>query len=431
TTGSFSIVASLSRPGVDDVCEGATALNDGATLQHTTVGYGNDYALQTGYHNCASSGYQGPDRVYSFSVPANQRGRVTVTPADGGMNPSLNLLANGMAMCSATPRVCSTGTNTGAAGQDETLSFFNTGTGAVDFFAFVDSAVTTGVDYTISYALDVPAADDTCTTSQTSLPDAGSVTGSLAGFTNDYGGVAAGCFQAGGADRVYRAHLEAGQKLTATLTPTDPDGGFDGVVNFFTGTANGCEALPRTCAGGFDFTLANQTEAGGFVNTTGMPLDVFMAVADWEEGSANTGFTLTTDIGPTPAGETCDAPIVTGAQSFPNSTFVGATGDTSFAASASSCVATAGLPDVVYEISVPAGKQLVAVATPQAGVNIAMNLIDGSCRDIAACLANANAGAAGAAETLTWTNSGSAARTVKLIVVGVPPGTFNLDLRIP
>lgn len=430
TFGTFSISAALSNPGVDDVCEGATLLTDGANLAHTTVGFSNDYALQTGFMGCASTGYQGPDRAYAFVVPPSQRGRVTVTPADGGTNPSLNLLNSAMAACSALPRVCSTGTNAGAAGQAESLTVFNTGATALNYFAIVDSTVTSGIDYVINYALDTPAADDTCTSNQTWLPDAGTVSGSLVGFVGDYGGVGTGCFQAGGADRVYRARVGAGEKLTATVTPDAVDGGFDGVVNFIVGTAATCEALPRTCSGGIDFTVRNQAEKGGFVNSTATPIDLFMVVADYEKNSADTRFTITTEIGPIPVGETCDAPIVTGAQTI-NTTLVGSTNDTSVASNATGCVIANNLPDIVYEIEVPAGKQLVAIATPQTGTDIAMNLVDGVCRNITACLANANAGAASAAETLSWTNNGAAAKTVRLIVVGVPPGSFALDIRIP
>lgn len=430
TIGPFSISATLSNPGADDVCEGATVLTDGANLAHTTVGFSNDYALQNGYVGCASSGYQGPDRAYAFVVPPSQRGRVTVTPADGGLNPSLNLLNGAMAACNVSPRVCSTGTNVGPAGQPEALTVFNTGAAALNYFAIVDSTVTSGIDYVIDYALDTPAADDTCTTNQSSLPDAGTINGSLAGFVGDYGGVGTGCFQAGGADRVYRARVGAGEKLTATLVPDAADGGFDGVVNFIVGTAATCEALPRTCAGGFDFTVRNQVEKGGFVNTSAAPVDVFMVVADYEKDSTDTNFTLTTEIGPIPPGETCDAPIVTTAQTI-NTTLVGSTNDTSVASNATGCVIANSLPDVVYELEVPAGKKLVAIATPQTGTDIAMNLVDGACRNITACLANANTGAASAAETLEWTNSASVSKTVKLIVVGVPPGSFALDLRIP
>lgn len=151
-------------------------------------------------------------------------------------------------------------------------------------------------------------------------------------------------------------------------------------------------------------------------------------VGDYEKNSTDTDFTLATTISPVLAGESCELPLVTGAQSFPSQTLIGASPDTTLAGEVSSCIATSGLPDAVYEIAVPANKELVA---PAAGTNLAMNLVEGSCRGITACLANANGGGAGAAETLRWTNAGATAKTVRLIVVGVPAGSYSLELRIP
>ncbi len=429
TTGVFSILATLATPGADDVCDGATALVPGTPLNHTTVGYSNAYSLQTGFTGCASSGYNGPDRTYTFAVPPMQRGRVVVTPAAATFNPSLNVLSSALAMCSAMPRVCSTGTNVGGNGAAETVSVVNTGANALEHFAFVDSTGPGGA-YEIAYTVDTPPADDTCISSETVVLDAGTLNGTLTGFVHDYGSVGAGCFGAGGPDRVYRARLEAGEKLATTLTPAH-DGGFDGVINFIVGTAASCEALPRTCVGGIDFTVRNQAESGAYSNSSSAPIELFVVVGDYEKNSSDTDFTLATTISPIPAGESCERPIVTGAQSFPAQTLVGASSDTSFAGEVSSCIATSGLPDEVYEVEVPPGKELVAIATPAAGTNLAMNLVEGSCRGITACLANANAGGASAAETLRWTNSGAAMKTVRLIVVGVPAGAYTLELRIP
>ncbi len=430
SAGTFSILAELSTPPADDVCEGATVLASGVPLtSQTTVGYGNDYSLQAGYVGCASTGYSGPDRAYLVTIPPMQRGTVTVTPSPGAFNPSLNLLETELAVCSSTPRVCSTGINLGGAGQPESVSIYNTGTDARSYWAVVDNNTAQGGAFDISYVTNTPPADDTCTTATTWLGPGGVSTASLNGFVQDYGSVGAGCFAFRGPDRVYRAMLGPGQKLTARVAPIR-DGGLDPVVSFIPGGAAACETLPRKCAGGIDFTLRNEAEVGGYVNDTMAPQELFMVVADYETDSTDTSFELSTTLGPPPLGETCMLSMpVAASQTLSDESLVGASADVHLGAGAG-CINTNALPDRVYEVTVPAGQTLTAVATPAAGVNLAMNLISGVCRDVAACLASANTGGAGAAETLTWTNTSASTRTAQLVVVGVPPRTFSLQVSV-
>lgn len=433
SANTFSIVAKLTTPGADDICEGATVLMPGAALTgQTTVGYANDYALQAESVGCAASGFIGPDRAYAFEVPSQRRATVTITPTPGsGFNPSLNLLDQTAAQCNVTPRVCSTGANTAGANQPESISIFNTDAAAKRFFAMVDSANPLGGTYDVQLIIDEPAADDRCVSAMSDLPLGTATRQEMVGFTPDYGSVGANCLPALGPDRTYRVTVPPAQKLNMELTPVS-DAGIDAVVGFIAGPASSCEALPRTCLGGIDFSVRGQIESGGIVNEGTQPLELFVVVADYERVTADRSFDLTASLGPIPDGESCAKPIVVaGAQRFATQSLRGASSDVSFnTAAAGSCLNGQGLPDQIYEITVPANATFKANAIPQAGVNLALNLIEGSCRDVKACLANANAGGAGAAETLQWANTANETKTVRLMVFGIPQGGYSLDLTL-
>jgi hypothetical protein len=438
STGTFDIVANVALPPADDVCGAADTLLVAGTpvTGQTTLGYTNDYQNGVGTIGCASTGATGPDRVYSLSVPANQRALVTVTPApliDGGYNPSINLVEGAASVCSAQPRVCAAGSNTAGTDLPETVSIFNTTASPKSYFAIVDST-SAGGTFTIGYTAAVPGADDTCTTNTTTVT-AGALTGqNLTGFTADY---ATGnhCFASHSGDRVYKVvNLAPDQKYTATVTPTGVDGGMDAVINFIPGPASNCEASPRTCLGAADFTVGNQPEIGAFTNDTAAAVNLYVIVADWQVNATNRDFTLTSAIAAAPAGESCRVPQVVGAGMQATQTTAGASVDVVYAATATTCV-DLGYPDKVYAITVAAGKTLTVTATPAATEDLAINIIDGAaatCSNVTTCAASADDGIDGDPETATFTNSTGAAKTVFVQVTGYGGNlNYSLDVLIP
>ncbi len=421
STGTFTIVSQVDSPPADDVCEAPTTLALNATVPGTTVGYTNDYQNGTGTIGCTSAAsVTGLDRVYSVTIPSMQRGVVTVTPTpDAGYNPSLNLVAGTSAStCSAMPRVCATGANAAGANGAESARLYNTTGADQTYFAIVDSSGGGGT-FDINFTASAPAADDTCTTNTTTLTAGTRATENLATFTPDYGS-GTNCLGANGPDRVYKVVLAANQKFTGTVTPNNPDGGFDPVLNFIPGPAANCETQPRTCKGGADATLRGEAEKAAFTNNTGASLDLYLTVADYETSSTDRAFTLVSSIAAAPAGESCQIPQTIGAGMTTGQTIADFSADTVFATAASAtCVNTGPQPDRVYAISLNAGQMLTVVATPDTNEDLILNLVDGAastCGNVMACGASADDGFDGDPETVTFTNSSGATKVVFLQV---------------
>ncbi|MFZ5440711.1 MAG: hypothetical protein ACOZQL_11940 [Myxococcota bacterium] len=438
-TGTFTIDYTTMMPPADDSCGGTlTTLVAGTPVTgQTTVHYVNDYETDGTETACnppgqAGNGDTGGDRVYAFSVPAGQRATLTATPSMT-FNPSLTVMENAAA-CTAMPRACLTAFDAAAEGEAETLRLRNTGMAAVNYLAIVDSSSGEGT-FDLGLTLDMPAAEDVCASA--AALTAGTVSGNLTGFVNDYGSASKNCLAFGSADRVYRVNVPAGSKVVNAVTPTVADGGLDVVINYVPGTANDCETLPRTCGGGADF-LWDKTnmglatgETGAYTNTTTAAQDVFVIVGNYA-ASASTDFSMTTTVAAAPAGETCaNAVPVTATSMFAMETLLGASSDTTFDEASMTCLVANRLPDRVYAVTVPAGQTMTAVVTPLAGVNVAVNVFQGpSCTAVSTCLSNVNAAGAGMPETATYMNSGMAPATVFVQVFGVPPGGYGINFTI-
>jgi hypothetical protein len=405
----------------------------GTPVNGTTIGYTNDYQNGTGTVGCSTTGATGLDRVYQVSIPAMQRGVVTVTPtADAGYNPSINLVEGAATVCSAMPRVCAAGSNSAGANAAESVSIYNTTGAAKSYFAIVDST-TGGGDFSIGYTAGTPAANDTCTTSGAAITAGTLTTQNLTGFINDYP-TGTGCATARGPDRVYRVNLAANEKYTFTATPTGVDGGFDPVVNFVPGPSSNCETTPRVCRGAVDSTLRNEAETGSFTNNTGAALELFVIVADYETDSTAREFSLTSAIATAPAGESCGVPLLVTAGMQTNQSTSGASADVTFATTATGCVSTGSSPDKVYSVSVPAGQTLTVTATPAMDEDLIVNIIDGAasvCTNVMMCADSSDTGFEGDAETATFMNSTGAAKTVFVQVSGYGANqNYSLNVQI-
>lgn len=430
-TGTFDIVATVGALPVNDVCAGPATLTAGAPLTgQTTLGYTNDYESGTGTVGCSSTGTSGPDRVYQVSIPANQRGVVTVTPtADAGFDPSVNLVEGAAAVCSAMPRTCAAGANSAISNRPESASLYNTTGAARTLFAIVDSSGPGGA-FDIALSAAVPGVDDTCTTNTTTLT-AGTRNDNLTGFSADYGS-GTGCRSASGPDRVYKVAMTANQKYTFALTPT-ADAGFDAVVNLIAGPAANCEATPRTCRLGVDSTNAGQAETGGFTNSTGGPLDLFVVVADYGLTATNRDYSLVSTLTTATAGETCTLPQVATAGALAGQSTAGATADVVFATGAMGCLGSVPRPDKVYSVTIPAMGTLTVTATPAAMEDLILNVIDGpaaTCASVMTCAASADMGGGGAAENVTFMNGTAAAKTVFVVVTAFSSGPANFALNV-
>ncbi len=418
--GTFDILATVGPPPAGDQCTGPVALAAAATLSsESTVGYANDYSNSSSDIPCARSGTGSADKVYEISVPPNQRGVVTVTPApDAGFNPSINFLEGAAAVCSATPRVCAAGVNAAAGGAPEQLTFFNTTGTARPLFAVVDG--TNEGAYSIAYTTGTPGVDDTCTTNTTLAT--GTQAHNLTGFIADYNS-GRDCLGFGGPDRVYKvAALGANQKYSFTLTPTGADGGLDPVINFIPGPASTCDVAPRTCKGGMDLTFRNEAEAGAFTNNTGAAMDLYVVVGDYEGDSTNRDYSLVSTVAAATAGESCQLPQVAAAGVLAAQTSAGASADVVFSPTATGCISTFPLPDKVYQVTLQAAQTLTFTATPAAMEDLVINVIDSpatNCNAVAACLDSVNDGAGGVPEISTYANGTTAAKTVFVSVSGL------------
>jgi hypothetical protein len=436
STGTFDLSATVRMPPADDVCSGATALAANTTVPGTTVGYGNDYDPgASGVATCAFT-TSGPDRVYSFTVPNGQRATVTMTdPTDGGFVPSLSFVQTPASNCDAMPLVC-----VGAADSPPGFLFNVTGADQ-QYFAIVDGD--TSGEYAISYTTAVPPVDDTCTTSMTALTSGVVLANqTVAGFTKDYGSVT-GCANSFGEDRVYKIAVPAGEKLTATVTPTtQADGGaMDAVLELVPAPSTNCDGTMAMCATAADNGQAGDPETTGYVNTSASAEDVYVIVANYHSPPNTTGlgFSVVATVAAPPPGETCaNAKTLTTGTLTNESLGGGLSRDYGTLQNDTSCAPYSGV-DRVYVATLTANQTLTAVATPVApdggsADQVSLELVDGpatACVTATTCLA-ASSGNSGA-QTATYQNASGATKTVFLIVGAQSSGTtptYNLVTTI-
>lgn len=431
--GTFDIVANLSTPPSDDVCAVPSTLTEGTPLTgQTTVGYSNDYQNDIDAVGCSLTGTTGFDRVYEITVAPSQRGHVTVTPTGGsGFNPSLNIIDGPAAACAAVPKVCAANANAGVGNEPETAAVFNGTNAAKTYFAIVDSSSLPG-NFDIAMTSSTPLADDTCTNASATLTVPSTRTDNLTGFYPDYN-AGENCLESSGPDRVYKVSVPPNQRYTTVVTPTG-DGGLDPVLNFIVGPPSNCETTQRRCRAGMDFTIANGVETSAYTNNTSAPVDVFLVVSDYAADSTNRDFTMVSSMTAAPAGESCASPMVATAGVLTNQGTTGASADVVFAASAPTCLPTGVLPDQVYAVTVPAGLSLTFTATPGGMENLVLNLIDGpasTCENVTVCADKANDLGSGGAETVTFTNTTGAAKTVFVqVAANRQTATFSVNVQI-
>jgi len=133
-----------------DTCETAQPVTPGTLTGQTTIAYTADYTLAA---TCVGYGTRGRDRVYSITVAAGQTLTVLVHPLTSAWDPQVYLFEGPATACSSSA-ICLAGADSAYSGEDETLTWTNTGTSrlvfiVVDYYLTSDS----GGDYDLSVTL--------------------------------------------------------------------------------------------------------------------------------------------------------------------------------------------------------------------------------------------------------------------------------------
>lgn len=442
SSGGGMAVAGGSAGSAGESCTMAQAVAGAMTLSGTTVGATADVNL-----SCTGSRNQGPDRVYVVTVPNLQRLTVTLTPeetdtSDGGLqyDPSLYLVAGPAAACAPADAGDRTSCLDGSdidqpPGSPERVAYLNTSGAPREVFVVVDSFFTSpdetnGVThqgrYDLSFTVATPPMGDRCDTATTITP--GSLTGTLTGYSGDYG-FGTNCRRSDGPDRTYALSVPAGQRLTAIAAPAN-DGGFDVTVNLISGPAASCGVSPLVCLAGSDALAVGGTERVDYLNRGTTAQDVFVVVGSYDPTDTVTDFSLTTSVAMPPAGDECASAVpLTAGTPLTGQTFNGYGNDYG---SGTGCAFTSSGPDRVYALTIPPNKLATITATPSAGLNTSVSLIDGApnCTTggMLRCVATSTSATASDPDVIAWTNRTTTAQTLLVLVDSAAPGTGTFDL---
>jgi hypothetical protein len=290
-------VGSPSLPG--ETCETAQVLSpvpNGPSLVvagESTFGYRHDYGDAID-GRCIFA--PAPDHVYSVEVPNGMTLDVVVRPG-AGFDVALNI-AIGLESCNPISFACTVGVDD-VESQAEAGGYTNRSGVTKTAFIIVDSAANTPGAYKIDVSLRSETPGETCH-SAIEMP-VGNSTGSLAGFSNDYGDTAfkdqewATCPDAANAERVYWTELSPGAALHTTLLSVPSDLNLGMVV----GSAAQCDLPRRVCVARGDLGLANEVDTACYQNKSQLVENVFLIIDGTESNTRGT-YTLTTAINQDP-----------------------------------------------------------------------------------------------------------------------------------
>ena len=414
-----------------DTCATATAVTLDATGHaslggQTTNGYAEDH-LASGT-SCLAVG--AADHAYAVPVPAGRKLTVTVSPTDANFDPALNLVLGPASNCGPTGACVTSGVDAASSGSPETIAWFNATGADATVFVIVDSAQSNGTSQG-TYVVDVGVAPippgDTCgnavpvTITGTTATAMSSET--LTGYAQDLP-AGTGCGTSNGPDHLYKIDIPAGQRLSATVTPS----AFDAVLAIQPDAS--CASASRTCLVKADAGGSGVAETITYANTGSSTLTVDLVVASYSSTTFG-NYSLSAALQPLPPNDTCAAPIAVAA---PGSV----TGDTTAASddysSGTGCLGGAG-PDLVYSVDVPAGKQLAAtIVSTGSGFVPTLDLVDPSqCAPGAAlvCFAGGATTSSSPGATVRWTNAATSTKHVLMIVDSASTGgPFQLSTAL-
>lgn len=425
--GSFALSVVFQPISTGDTCNAAVTLTPGTPLlNQTMVGFGDDYPSSFSGRCEFKSDL---DRVYSVQVPAGQRLVATVTPT--GFDPSLSLV-QGAANCGQA--VCLSGTDDGLTGDVERLQWDNLSATTQQVLLVVDTSnATANGSFTIGATITTspPLVSGGSTCAAPIALDAGTFVSTTAGRSSqfDFFG-SAGCEATTPApDTIFSVTVPPSSMVHATVTPD----GWDAVLNVLSspaacGLTTDAGTFGATCLTSSDGPRTASVEEVSIRNTTATATTALLVV-DGHDVQHFGSFTITTEVVPMTAmpGDTCQAPqplLMSG--SVTGLTTSGYFNDVETASSCSSFQNRGA--DRIFSITVPAGKQLTAVVIPN-GWDAALVILDGmACGMNATCFESSDSSISGA-ETARFTNSGTADRTVYLVVDAYSAsasGTFDL-----
>jgi hypothetical protein len=151
TGGYYFGVASKPTPPGEACSDSMTAISATTSLPtETLVDYTSDFTSSANGSSCKV--FSGRDRTYRISIPAGATLTATLVP-DSTWDPSLGFIIGAAAVCSGT-MTCAAAVDVGYDGEEEVLTYTNSGTSAVDGFLIVDS-YTPLSSSTYTYSLDI------------------------------------------------------------------------------------------------------------------------------------------------------------------------------------------------------------------------------------------------------------------------------------
>lgn len=284
-SGAYTLDVQFHPPNAGDDCALATPISTGALVGQTTDGFRNDF--QADSDECGSLG-GGPDRVYSITVPSQQRLLVHATP-DAAAYYDLSLY-----LVHGAPDVCSRGAgcvshvDEGSDGEGETTSYFNGSDVPTEIYIVVDGVSSDDAGaFVLETELSPPVDGDMCSSALMIIP--GELLGqSFDGFANDYDG-GDDCAIAPGQDRVYAIDVPPGQVLLAAVTP---ESSLDVTVSIAE-SLEACDGAAHVCATHRDSGAHGDAESVRYANVSTAFQTVYVIV-DTYDGSGN--FMLTTSL---------------------------------------------------------------------------------------------------------------------------------------
>jgi hypothetical protein len=388
-----------------DRCDMAAPLTLGTPLSETlNSDYSDDHQ-----DYCSLSGQLGRDKVYSLTVPAGERLRVTATPA-AVFDVDIALMT--VAGCATTDSAaCLAKSQAAVTGQADTLYWNNRTGAAADVRLLVDSrSASVQPAYMLDAHLDT-LPGDLCERAEP-LPASAVVSGTLTGYLNDYQG-GTSCGSTSGADRVYAIDVPASQWLTAILRPT----GWDSALSLLAGPASNCNGT-RTCLTSGDRAVSGALDFVRYRNTGATALQTLLVIENPSATSTQGPYELISTVEAANAGEDC-----AGAVPLSGSTRVaGSTeGYVNNYAPATSCTGfgTSGR-DRVYSIEVPAGQRLTATVQPaNTTFDPAIYLLAApptNCTATPTCILGDDSGAQDQINSVTYLNTTGAARTIYIVI---------------
>jgi hypothetical protein len=379
-----------------DVCATAEPIAEGMITSLSIDGYANDVL---DVPDCAATG---PDRFFTIVVPAGRQLVVRSTRETAGTWLPWPVMFED---CPGASSLCVEAASVLGPGMVEAL-YANGTTADRTIVIMVDAGAPATGTFSLEIFLRDPPSGDACGTAVAITP--GTLTGTLAGFSNDLRSGADDCVASLGPDAFYAIDVPAGSVLTATATPMDPGGTSIALLR-------DCTA-PLACLASADTGATDAPDTVRWLNGGAAAATILVAVDSTYSGAGR--FTLTTSVAPrgVSPGETCASPDGLGFGTRAGDSTLGYTND--HTAGGTGCAYGAG-PDRAYAVRVTGASRLDVTVTPDPGLDVSLSIVDGtSACASGTCVAGVDTAGAGGVETAFANNATTTFRTWIVIVDG-------------